>query len=106
MLPGAKLLPYLLSFHSSLFFASPDGNSPTNLSTLKQYKLITSTTWRNQRNAACVGLGVVLSKKATEAFEEVATGNKRILTCHWWQPSYYCIVHYASVEGSHDSEKH
>lgn len=32
MLQGARLLPYLLSFHSSLFFASPDGNSLTNLS--------------------------------------------------------------------------
>lgn len=32
MLQGARLLPYLLSFYSSLLFASPDGNSLTNLS--------------------------------------------------------------------------
>ena len=76
-------------------------------STLRQYKLITSTAWRNQRNAACGGLGVVLSKKATEAFEEVATGNKRILTCHFGGNRATTVtVHYAPVEGSDDSEKH
>lgn len=76
-------------------------------SILRQYKLITSTAWRNQRNAACGGLGVVLSKKATEAFEEVATGNKRILTCHFGgNRATTVIVHYSPVEGSDDSEKH
>ena len=68
-------------------------------STLRQYKLITSTAWRNQRNAAFGGLGVVLNKKATETFEEVSTGNKRILTYHFGgNRATTVIVHYAPVK--------
>ena len=40
-------------------------------------------------------------------FEEVATGNKRILTCHFGgNRATTVIVHYAPVEGSDDSGKH
>ena len=78
-------------------------------STLGQHKLTTSTAWRNQRNEACRGLGVLLSKKATEASEEVASVTKRILTCHFGgNPATTVIMHcaYAPLEGSDVSEKH
>ena len=65
-------------------------------STLGQHKLITSTAWRNQRNEACGGLGVLLSKKTTEAFEEVLSVTKRILTCPFGgNPATTVIMHYA-----------
>lgn len=39
--------------------------------------------------------------------QEVASVNKRILTCHFGgSPATTVIVHYAPVEGSEDSEKH
>ena len=47
------------------------------------------------------------AKKATETFEEVSTGNKRILTYHFGgNRATTVIVHYAPVEGSDDSGKH
>ena len=72
-----------------------------------QYQPITSTAWRIQKNAACGGLGFLLSKKATEAFEEGSSAKKRILTCHFGgNQATTAILHYAPEGESDDFGQH
>ena len=70
-------------------------------------KLITTSAWRNQSNAACGGVGILINKRAEDALAEVISFNSRILITHFGgNPATTIITHYAPVEGADDAEEH
>ena len=72
-----------------------------------QCKLITTTAVRNAAGAACGGVGIVISRAADDAMEDVSSYNQRILVSNFaGSPATTVIVHYAPVEGSDSAEEH
>ena len=66
-----------------------------------------SSAWRNTSNAAVGGVGVMLSKQATQALSEVVPQNECIITAHFsGNPAISVIVHYSPTEGSDTAEEH
>ena len=73
------------------------------------YKLITSSAWRNTNNAASGGVGLLINKTAENALAEVKPWNKRILIVHFngkGYPTLTVVVHYSPVEGNEEAEEH
>ena len=69
--------------------------------------MITSSAWRNASNAAVGGVGLMLSKQATQTLSEVVPHNKGIITAHFsGNPAVSAIVHYSPTEGSDTAEEH
>ena len=69
--------------------------------------MITSSAWRNTSNAAVGGVGLMLSKQATQSLSEVVPLNKRIITAHFiGNPAISVTVHYSPTEGSDTAEEH
>ena len=69
--------------------------------------MITSSAWCNARNAAVSGVGLMLSKQATQALLEVVPLNECIITAHFsGNPAISVIVQYSPTEGSDTAEEH
>ena len=69
--------------------------------------LITSSAWRNSRNAAVGGVGIMVSLKAESTLAEVKMHSPRILVAAFsGNPSVTIIVNYAPVEGDEHAEEH
>lgn len=74
---------------------------------LGKYKLITTSAWRSQCNAALGGVGILLNSKAENALADVKSFNSRIMIAQFGgNPATTIIVHYAPVEGADDAEEH
>lgn len=68
---------------------------------------ITSSAWRNSRNAASGGVGLVVNKIAAGTLAEVIKWNRRIIVANFsGNPSLTIIVHYSPVEGDEEAEDH
>lgn len=72
---------------------------------IDQHLIITSSAWRNSRNAAVGGVGgvgLIISKKTEDTLSEVIEQIDRILIAHFnGNPVTTLIMHYAPCEGHH-----
>ena len=69
--------------------------------------LITTPAWRNDRNAAVGGVGLMISKYAVNALADVIAFNRRIIIAHFnGNPAVTLIVQYSPTEGSEEAEEH
>ena len=74
---------------------------------LQNCTMITTSAWRNNNNAACGGVGFMLSNKIESALADVEPVNERILCAHFnGNPAVTVIVHYSPIEGSDMAEEH
>ena len=80
---------------------------PVTFQQFDEATMITSSAWRNTSNATVGGVGLMLSKQATQALSEVVPRNERIITAHFsGNPAISVIVHYSPTEGSDTAEEH
>ena len=78
-----------------------------NYKTLQGYTLITQSAWRNEQNAACGGVGILLYKRAENALAEVKCYNERILIAKFnGNPAVTIIVNYSPQEGTEEAKEH
>ena len=69
--------------------------------------LITTSTWRNDKNAAVGGVGLMFSKYASHALADVEAFHNRIIIVHFnGNPATTLIVQHSPTEGSEYVEEH
>ena len=67
---------------------------PVTFQQFDEATMITSSAWHNTSNASVGGVGLMLSKQATQALSEVVPLNKRIITAHFiGNPAISVTVH-------------
>ena len=80
---------------------------PVTFQQFDEATMIMSSAWRNTSNAAVGGVGLMLSKQATQALSEVVPHNVCIITAHFsGNPAISVTVHYSRTEGSDTAEEH
>ena len=84
-----------------------EGDSKIKTDIINGYTVITSSAWRNNRNAAIGGVGVILDKYAANSLAKVEPFNNRIMIIHLTgNPSTTVIIQYTPTEGSSECESH
>ena len=93
--------------HKIIHNNEDDDENPIEYKPYGKNMMITSTAWRNNSNAACGGVGILLNKVATDALAEVVSFNNRILIANFGgNPEATVIVHYVPCEGADNAEEH
>ena len=84
-----------------------EGDSKIKTDIINGYTVITSSAWRNNRNAAIGGVGVILDKYAANSIAKVQSFSNRIMIIHLTgNPSTTVIIQYTPTEGSSECESH
>ena len=69
--------------------------------------LITTSAWRNRRNAAVGGGGLMINNSTSNVLTDVGSFNERMIIVHFnGNPKVTLIVQYSPTEGSDDAKEH
>ena len=84
-----------------------EGESKIKTDIFHGHTIITTSAWRNSRNAAVGGVGVILDKYAANSLATIESFNNRIMIIHLTgNPVTTIIIQYTPTEGSSECESH
>ena len=82
-----------------------EGESKIKTDVINGHTIITTSAWRNSRNAAIGGVGVILDKYAANSLAKVESFSNRIMIIHLaGNPATTVIIQYTPTEDSSECE--